>query len=559
MKKRIIQKLFRCTAVFLLVGWRSVLLADSPLILNEGRGEMPLGLHLELLEDPSKQWSIEDVMSAEMSRKFVASKVEIPNLGLSKSAWWARFQLNNPSAKTQVRLLEIPFSFMESIDLFVLHENWEIESISSGHRFPFKERPLQNRNFVLPLELRPNSKTNVYLRVSTDNRLFLPLILWNKEEFSNKTKLDLYSLGFYYGALGIMLIFNLFIFIMMRDRTHLDYALFLLARGFFYFSLNGFAFMLLWPKSPWLHSISPSLTACATVYFALQITQSFLGTKRFTPILHRLMNWNKIAAVLFAIQILFPFFKPLIPLTLVLSIICTLLLLFGSVEYILRGYRPALLFLLARLFPFLGITILFLSMLDIIPTYLPGTIELLQFSSLLEFILILLALVQRMHLSHIEKDIALDQVLSSQQRAQLLEKELSINTTQSQELLARFSEYMKDTQRWMRKQNPDQQGMRQALVELHQLSLLCWEESSGKSKLELVQQSQLWNANLDQRTGTWRMRGFDQYLDLTTLPKNPRWRSVVKTANFVLESCPAEFKKRNELKERTENLINDFQ
>ena len=545
--------------VYLLFGGSSALLADSPLILNEGSGEIPLGLHLELLEDPHKQWSIEDVMSAEMSQKFTVSKVEIPNLGLSKSAWWARFEVENPIAKPQERLLEIPFSFMESIDLFVVHENGEIVSISSGHRFSFAQRPLHNRNFVLPLELRPNSKTTVYLRVSTDNRLFLPLILWNKVEFGNKTKIDIYSLGFYYGALGMMLIFNLFIFLLMRDRTHLDYALFLLARGLFYFSLNGFAFMLLWPDSPWLHSISPALTACATVYFALQITQSFLGTMRFTPILHRLMNWNKIAAVLFAIMILFPFFKPLIPLTLLLSIICTLLMLFGSVEYILRGFRPALLFLLARLFPFLGITILFLSMLDIIPTYLPETIILLQFWSLLEFILILLALVQRMNLSRIEKDIALDQVLSSEQRADLLEKELSINTTQSQELLARFAEYVKDTQRWMSKQNPDQQAMRQTLADLHQLSLSCWEENSGKSKLDLIQESSQWSANLDQRTGTWRMRVFDQYLSLATLPRNPRWRSVVQTANYVLERCPPEFSKRNELKDKIDNIIQDFQ
>ena len=545
--------------VYLLFGGSSALLADSPLMLNQGSGKIHLGLHLELLEDPQKQWGIQDVMSAEMSQKFTVSKVKIPNLGLSKSAWWARFEVENPVAKTQERLLEIPFSFMESIDLFVVHENGEVESVSSGHRFPFAQRPLHNRNFVLPLELRPNSKTTVYLRVSTDNRLFLPLILWNKVEFGNKTKIDIYSLGFYYGALGMMLIFNLFIFLLMRDRTHLDYALFLLARGLFYFSLNGFAFMLLWPDSPWLHSISPALTACATVYFALQITQSFLGTMRFTPILHRLMNWNKIAAVLFAIMILFPFFKPLIPLTLLLSIICTLLMLFGSVEYILRGFRPALLFLLARLFPFLGITILFLSMLDIIPTYLPETIILLQFWSLLEFILILLALVQRMNLSRIEKDIALDQVLSSEQRADLLEKELSINTTQSQELLARFAEYVKDTQRWMSKQNPDQQAMRQTLADLHQLSLSCWEENSGKSKLDLIQESSQWSANLDQRTGTWRMRVFDQYLSLATLPRNPRWRSVVQTANYVLERCPPEFSKRNELKDKIDNIIQDFQ
>lgn len=396
------------------------------------------------------------------------------------------------------------------------------------------------------------------MRVSSGNRLFLSLILWTKDAFSQKKLFDAYSLGFYYGALGIMLIFNLFIFVLMRDMAHLYYALFLSSVGLFYFTLNGFAFMLLWPNSPWLHSISPALTSCAVVYFSLQITQSFLRTMRFTPILHRLMNWNKITAVLFAILILTPFSKMVISLIAIPTILSSLLILFGCVEYILRGFLPAKLFLLSRMFPLFVKIIIILSMFDILPI-MPSIITLMQFPMLLEFIIILLALAQRMRLSNIEKNLALNQVLSSEQRAGLLEKELSINTTQNQELLARFAEYMKDKQNWMNRQNQDQQAMRQALVEVHQLSLLCWEEGSVKSKLDLVQQSRLWSANLDQRTDTWRMRGFDQYLALTTLPKNPRWRSVVQTANFVLELCPPELNKRDELKEKTENLVKGFQ
>ena len=368
----------------------------------------------------------------------------------------------------------------------------------------------------------------------------------------------IYSLGFYYGALGMMLIFNLFVFVMLRDIAHLYYSLFLLARGFLFFSLNGFAFMLLWPESPWLHSISPVLISCVIFYFSLQVTQSFLETIRFTPILHRLMNLTKIASVLFAILILFNFSQVLIPLAFLLAVLCNFLMIFGSVEYILRGYRPALLFLIARFFSLISFTILVLSALDIIPVVLE-IIKLLQFSSLLEFIFILLAFVQRMRFIHIEKDLALDEVLSSQKHASKLEKEMKVNTTQSQELLARFAEYMKDTQRWMSKQNPDQQELRQALVELHQLSLNCWEESSGKSKLDLVQESRQWRANLDQPSGTWRTRIYDNYLTETTLPKNPRWRYVVQTANYVLDQCPAEFSKRKELKDKIDNIIQDFQ
>ncbi|MGY8700647.1 MAG: hypothetical protein ACKVJ3_05740, partial [bacterium] len=52
--------------MFLIVGRSNVLLADSPPIFNEVRGDFSLGLHLELSEYPDKHWSIQDVMSAEL-------------------------------------------------------------------------------------------------------------------------------------------------------------------------------------------------------------------------------------------------------------------------------------------------------------------------------------------------------------------------------------------------------------------------------------------------------------------------------------------------------------
>ena len=61
--------------MFLIVGRSRELLADSATIFNEVSGEFSLDLHLELSEDPDKQWSIQDVISAELRSKFAASKV----------------------------------------------------------------------------------------------------------------------------------------------------------------------------------------------------------------------------------------------------------------------------------------------------------------------------------------------------------------------------------------------------------------------------------------------------------------------------------------------------
>ena len=73
---------------------------------------------------------------------------------------------------------------------------------------------------------------------------------------------------------------------------------------------------------------------------------------------------------------------------------------------------------------------------------------------------------------------------------------------------------------------------RAALVELMHLSVVCWKESTGKSKWQLADESGLWNAYLDQ--GVYKTRTMNKYLKISTLPKNPKWNRVLDTAEFVL-------------------------
>lgn len=51
--------------------------------------------------------------------------------------------------------------------------------------------------------------------------------------------------------------------------------------------------------------------------------------------------------------------------------------------------------------------------------------------------------------------------------------------------------------------------------------------------------------NLD---GWERTQTMDRYLDIRTLPQKPRWRQVVRTAEFVLAACdtPSDLRDRLE-------------
>lgn len=63
-----------------------------------------------------------------------------------------------------------------------------------------------------------------------------------------------------------------------------------------------------------------------------------------------------------------------------------------------------------------------------------------------------------------------------------------------------------------------------------------WLQTSGKDRIELAEESNIWTASLDK--GTYQTRTLDKYLSLSKLPQNPRWKDVVQTVQFVLEAGP---------------------
>lgn len=75
---------------------------------------------------------------------------------------------------------------------------------------------------------------------------------------------------------------------------------------------------------------------------------------------------------------------------------------------------------------------------------------------------------------------------------------------------------------------------RTVVVDVMIQSLECWNESTGEDKLSLAEKSGIWRTYLD--GNTYKTRTLDKYLDQEKLPKNPRWKDVLKTADFVLHN-----------------------
>lgn len=83
-----------------------------------------------------------------------------------------------------------------------------------------------------------------------------------------------------------------------------------------------------------------------------------------------------------------------------------------------------------------------------------------------------------------------------------------------------------------RAEDSSQDDFRRALVELMLAIVDAWERHSGSGRLELAEKSRIWRVTIDD--GRLRARAMERYLSLSKLPKNPRWRDVLRSAYFVL-------------------------
>lgn len=94
--------------------------------------------------------------------------------------------------------------------------------------------------------------------------------------------------------------------------------------------------------------------------------------------------------------------------------------------------------------------------------------------------------------------------------------------------------------------------IRALLVETMKATLQYWEETTQKTKFELAEESGLWRVYLDR--STLQTRTLDKYLHQETLPKSPRWRTVLNTIDFVLARCQASSAQRQQLEQMKEQL-----
>lgn len=215
---------------------------------------LPLGQVMQVFEDRDGSASITQVSSPAFASRFRQHHEDVLNAGYSTSVFWLKIDLRNISPSTAPSrqwLLELAYPPLDHLDLYLPDGHGSYRLVQrTGDALPYVSRQIRQNNYLFELPLNPGQATTAYLRLQSQGSIQAPVALWSTEAYMEEQPTRLYVLGMIYGVLLVMLVYNLFIYLSVRDVSYLYYILYIASFGLYQVSVNGAGVAYFWPDSP---------------------------------------------------------------------------------------------------------------------------------------------------------------------------------------------------------------------------------------------------------------------------------------------------------------------
>jgi diguanylate cyclase (GGDEF)-like protein len=208
------------------------------------------GSHVDYLADPWGEWSVEEVTRGLPAERFRPSDGRILNLNAASSAYWLRLKISAPvgptalSSRDRLWLFDPGCPFMEDPTVFLVAPSGG--GASSITPLPTAGSPTglppgmgglrQGTAIMLPrLNDRPYT---LYWRIQSYDGMLLHPVLCTMSHYVERSARQRLWLGLFLGILLALLLYNLFLFVSLRERSYLWYSVYIFFMGLYFFEVS---------------------------------------------------------------------------------------------------------------------------------------------------------------------------------------------------------------------------------------------------------------------------------------------------------------------------------
>lgn len=397
--------------------------AQKAVVLNAAGYPFQAGDKAEMFIDTTGRYTAANVVHSD---RFYLNPKKVFTSLLPENNIWIRVKLENKSGADR-HILSLEYPNIASIDFYTerVADSSLMLLSSTGNRYPFTQRQDASLFYNFKIDIPADSVKTYYLHIVSMHPVSLPLVIQTEQSLQDTSSTQTLIIGLYTGFIMSILLYNLFLFFAVRDRSYIYYVFYLLSLLLAQLTFSGWTFKYLWPSHPEFNRYAVIFTTSVTGMSACVFTIAFLHVKSYSKVLYYILLFM---LGLYAFSFLMSF-RPQINTSydvLNYSGLAAGGVLLTASGYVARkGYRPAYYYFIAWFIFAVGREVLSLRNLGLL-AFNPFTTYILYIGSAIEAILLSLALADRINILQKEKAVSQAEALKVSKENERLVRDQNI-------------------------------------------------------------------------------------------------------------------------------------
>ena len=286
--------------------------------------------------DPKHTLKVNDIYSKKVT--LVPMTKKNTTLGFKKDTVWIYVKVQNKTKQQLANIIQFTYPLHDFIDVYIYDDGKITEHYLTGDLTKFQTRKIKTNNFIIPYTIAAKETKTIIFKIDSQSALNIEMNFLSQNEYLSQLNNANILYGIYYGAVLIMLLYNLILFFIIKEKVYLYYVSFHFVNLFTQLGLNGLAFEYFYPTYPLLNTVFIPVTFTLSNYYVIKFALTFL---EFQKLKTKLSKYFQLLSFLSIVALVFAFILPystIIVLIVFLSMLA-ILSLFMTGLYILKRYK----------------------------------------------------------------------------------------------------------------------------------------------------------------------------------------------------------------------------
>lgn len=288
--------------------------------------------------------------------------------GFNNKIFWVAFTVKNCSTEITDGIIELDNPQIDVVTYYSIKKNGDINPLLlTGDRFPFRQRQIQHRNFLLPISIQPGEVKTYLLRLEKrKSSISFPLYLWERSAHREKDYNQNLEFGLFFGFILLCLLYSSLTFLVLRKAIYGWYTVWIIFSGLYISTALGFSHQYLYPGLDDFNSKARVYIVLFSTIGALKFLSLFLKVDVNFPRLYRIIPFSVYILLAAAVLVFFsstenPMALVILPAINVMMLGLIGLLIFCAIKTYTHQKRTVLFFFAAFTSIFVGATFIVLN------------------------------------------------------------------------------------------------------------------------------------------------------------------------------------------------------